>query len=244
MIIEKIRKNIIQPANFIIQAKTNLLENIKINLGSISDSVVQEWFTMLNKKRFLLSNYSRSKIAVAVLDITDFKSFAEYYEIIKGKNSASYFTRKSERMNNTFIAIDRNLYVDDIYEINTSSPRRQGKRMEDRFWIRETHYDDEAKSEYYGIVNNSQKLIAYIYLKYLCEAVFICRSLGHANYLDDGIMYQLIVRSIEKIFDRRSQTQKQIKYIVYDSFLTNSKGLSLFKKRFKFEPKTVVWEVE
>src|SRR5262245_65370133 len=43
---------------------------------------------------------------------------------------------RAERLGYSFGEIARHLYADDLYEINTSLPERQGRRMDPAYWER------------------------------------------------------------------------------------------------------------
>ena len=80
------------------------------------------------------------------------------------------------------------------------------------------------------------KLVGYIRTLHLGETIFINNILGHGAYLKAGVVYFLLLEVVQRCFER-----DDVRYIIYDSYWGNSRGLALFKKRFHFEPTKVTW---
>lgn len=74
-----------------------------------------------------LKLFKNKSLGVSLIDLNDFANFEEYYKSINGKNSAAYYSRKALKREYKFVEIDRNNFIDDIFDINTSAPMRQGK---------------------------------------------------------------------------------------------------------------------
>jgi len=159
----------------------------------------------------------------------------DYLVLIRGKNSASYYCRVAEKRSYTFAQINPNQYIDDIYIINTSTPTRQGKPMSNSYIEKIPSYPTDKLNQFYGVFKEGQ-LVAYVWMKCIGQVWSISRILGHAEYLSDGIMYLLLVKTICKLI---SDGDKEI--IMYDTFLGNSKGITLFKKRIGFTPYKIRW---
>ncbi len=243
MIIYKLRKNILKPLKYQLKALIKKMPSISINLGNNKDSIVNKWYLVLNKYIPILTFTTNKKIAVACLPIKDFNNLEDYLNTVKGKNSADYFSRRAIKKNYLFNQIDRNNFIDPIFEINTSSEIRQKKKMSLEYSTKIMEYINEEFNEYYGVFTSDNKLVAYADVAFLNEAAFIYIILGHKKFLDDGIMYFLITSIVNKSILYKSSKYPSLKYIIYDSFLTNSDGLTLFKKRFGFKPYKVKWIV-
>ena len=241
MLYNKIQKKFFNLINSYVTIRKDLFHYITINLGSTLNSRVKNWYKYLNKRHFIFGNYSSGKIGNAIIDLTGFNSFKEYTETVKGKNSVYYYKTRCEKMKYYFRPIILNDHIDEIFEINTSVNKRQGKKMASKYSIKVDNYEPEELTEYFGVFNIEGKLVSYINLLFVNEAVFIFKLLGHASFLKDNIMYFMIFNAIEQIFKRRENKYPYLKYIIYDSFFTNSKGLAFFKKRFGFSPVVVKW---
>lgn len=243
MFVYKLQKNIIQPIFYYFQSKFGYMPKAEVLLGDKNDPVVNYWHGSLTNFNKLFILFSNKKIAVSCLDISQFQNEIEYFKIIKGKNSADYFTRRALKKGYFVNILNRNNFIDDIFEINTSSEFRQNKKMTLSYRKKVLKYDDEVFNTYYGIFTKEGKLVGYANIIELSQAAFIYKILGHKKFLDDSIMYLLITSLISEIIKKNNSNNVRVKYVFYDSFLTNSKGLTLFKKRFGFIPYMISWKM-
>lgn len=225
--------------------KIGIIPLLNIHLGNSKSKRIKEWYKMLNEKHPIFGRYASGTMGLAIIDLNKFNSFTDYENSVRGKD---YVTVKCTRCLNrgyTFNVLDRNKYSEEIFSINTSADTRQGKKMKKQYLTAVKDYEQEELTEYYGVFNKEGKLVSYIHLLFTNEAVFIFKLLGHDDYLKDNIMYLMIFKAIEQIFKRREEENYQnLKYIVYDSFFTNSEGLTFFKKRFGFSPNAVKWSID
>ena len=224
--------------------KKGIIPLVNIHLGNSRSNRIKEWYKMLNKRHPIFGKYSANTIGLSLIDLNKINSFAEYENSVKGKD---YVTVKCTRCINrgyTFNFLDRNQLTDEIYSINTSADERQGKKMNETYLKTNELYEQEEFTEYYGVFNKEGKLVSYIHVLFADEVAFIFKLLGHDNFLKDNIMYLMIFKAIEQIFKRKEDTYPNLKYIIYDSFFTNSEGLAFFKKRFRFAPYAVKWLID
>jgi hypothetical protein len=225
--------------------KKGIIPLLNIQLGNSNSNRIKEWYTMLNKKHPIFGKYASGTMGLALIDLNKFNSFADYENSVRGKD---YVTVKCSRCINrgyTFNVLNRNKYHEEIFLINTSADMRQGKKMKKQYLKADKSYEQEELTEYYGVFNKEGKLVSYIHLLFTEETVFIFKLLGHDDYLKDNIMYLMIFKAIEQIFNRKKEkTYQNLKYIIYDSFFTNSEGLVFFKKRFGFSPYAVKWLID
>ncbi len=238
---KKIQKNIFQPYKMIRDHKKGIIPLVKIHIGNSRSKRIKEWYEMLNERHPIFGKYSANTMGLSLIDLTKFDSFSDYEQTVKGKD---YVTVKCTRCANrgyTFNILDRNQRSDEIYSINTSADERQGKKMSDHYLKTNKLYEQEEFTEYYGVFNKEGKLVSYVHLLFANEVVFIFKLLGHDSYLKDNIMYLMIFEAIKQIFKRKEEVYHNIKYVIYDSFFTNSEGLAFFKKRFRFTPYAVKW---
>jgi hypothetical protein len=189
-----------------------------------------------------LKLFRNKTIGIALIDLNSYNNFDEYYKSINGKNSAAYYTRKAIRKGYKFIKIDRNDYIDDIYEINTSTEYRQGRKMSASYIKKVEKYKNEKNYRYFGVVNNENKLVSYCNIGFYGEFALVSTLLGHKKYLNDGIMYLMMVEFNRIMFDEYKN--KGYKYIMYDTFFGSSEGLKQFKRKLGYKPYKVSWKWE
>jgi hypothetical protein len=168
-------------------------------------------------------------IGAALIDLSHFSSRADYLEQIKNKNHGGYHAKRARNRGYVFAEIDRNNYVDDIYAINTSLENRQGRPMEGHYLEKRSHYDALAHFRYYGILNPDGKLVAYANLGIYGNFAAFSHMLGIRN--NDGIMHLLLSEAICRLID-----DKQVRYVMYDTFFGAQPGMRTFKTILGFKP--------
>jgi len=186
--------------------------------------------------------FKNKSIGVALINLTEYDTFEQYYKSINGKNSAAYYARKAIRRGYKFIEIDRNDYINDIYEINTSSEIRQGRKMPESYLKKVEKYQNEKNYRYFGVVNKDGVLVAYCNIGFYGEFALISSLLGHKEYLNDGIMYLMMVEVNKIVLE--NYKKNGCKYIMYDTFFGASNGLKKFKQKLGYKPYRVKWKLE
>jgi len=185
--------------------------------------------------RFPIFRYKT--LGVALIDRKPFTNGEEYVKSVNGKNSAAYFMRKSVRAGYTFREIDPIASADSIYEVNLSADMRQGRVMDESYRIKLTDYPVNANNSYYGVFHN-EMLVAYLWVVRSGELALLNRLLGHADHLNNGVMYHLVCGFVEQEFNSDSPA----KFVMYDTFFGASDGLKMFKQRCGFKPWRVKWK--
>lgn len=204
-----------------------------------NDEKSKAMYAYFNKRSKKFFGIRRLSTAVALLDLSSYSSFEDYRLSIRGKNSADYFKRRCEKKGYIFKAIDRNNYIDEIHDINTSLKQRCGAKMGSEYSKKRERYDN-LNILAYGVFKED-RLVAYTDLSISKELVKINRILGHGDYLSDNIMYLLLFSTIEELMTLKET--RNIKYFMYDSFWGNPQGLVLFKHRFKFCAYKLNWKI-
>lgn len=205
-----------------------------VNLGKtvVAGRLSREFSKRKAKFLFLVP---RKRIAIALLDKSKYHNdFAVYYETVKGKNSVKYFHQQAHKKGAEFRSIEPELFENEIFEVNTSLEVRQGKEIKQEYLQRGNITRGEGM-DVYGVFMDD-KLVGYIRTLHLGETIFINNILGHGAYLKAGVVYFLLLEVVQRCFER-----DDVRYIIYDSYWGNSRGLALFKKRFHFEPTKVTW---
>ena len=224
--------------------KEGTIPLFNIHLGNSGNERVNSWYKILNKKHPLFGKYSAGTFGLSLIDMNKFNLFSDYENSVRGKDFVSVKCSRCLKRGYTFDVLDRNKHIDEIFSINTSSNERQGKKMSNNYIKKDEFYIKEDSTEYFGVFDKEGKLVSYIHVFFAEEAAFIFKLLGHDSYLNDNIMYLMIFKAIEQIFKKRDETSKKLRYIIYDSFFTNSEGLAFFKRRFGFSPAAVKWTMD
>ncbi len=219
------------------------LQKKQITFSDFDNLSIENYKTTYNyfTKPHRLKLIKNKTIGVALIDIDDYNSdFDSYLKSINGKNSAAYYQRKSIKRGYAFEEIDKNDFIDDIYEINTSATMRQGHKMGDSYIKKIEKYEHKSNFKYYGILKDG-KLHAYCDIGFYGEFALISRLLGHKKYLNDGIMYHMLI-SLAKLIFEKYKTNHQCRYIMYDTFFGASEGLKQFKNKLNYRPYKVKWK--
>jgi hypothetical protein len=176
-------------------------------------------------------------VGAALVDLTRFRNRDEYMGEFKGRNSATSHARKAKAKGYTVIEIDRNDFIDDIYEINTSLEVRQGRRMDASYSEKTTSYRSEANYKYYGVLNAEGKLVAYGELGFYGNFAAFSRVIGLRN--NDGIMHLMVSEIICQLIEAGGY-----QYLMYDTYFGASPGLKNFKKMLGFQPYRAKYSIQ
>lgn len=185
---------------------------------------------------------SSKTLGVALLPVPD--DINAYIDSINGKNSAAYYARKAERRGYVIKEIDRNQYADDIFELRTSKPERQGRPIPERFRQKKSVFNNLIPNyHHWGVIDGHGKLAACSWVASYNEVSIISMLMGHADHLNNGVMYQLVVHIIKHAAEMK-KSGSPVKYIMYDSFFGATSGMIMFKQKLGFKPYRVKWMKE
>ena len=98
----------------------------------------------------------------------------------------------------------------------------------------------EQGSEVYGVSDSAGVLRAYADIRVCGDVAILLRLLGHAEALDQGVMYLLLTELIHTMIDRR-RSEGTPAWFMYDMFSGASAGLRQFKRTLGCEPYRVKW---
>lgn len=222
----------------------NELEKVSLsfkNYNNETEATFKKVYTLFNKRHRLIV-FKHKSIGVALIDLAKHETFEAYLQSINGKNSAAYYSRKAKKRNYVFQEINRNDYIEDIHEINTSAEVRQGKKMADDYVEKVDRYENEPAYRYFGVVDENNKLVSYCNIGFFGEFSLIAVLLGHKKHLNNGVMYFMIISLVELMY--KDCKESGYKYVMYDTFFGASEGLQLFKKKLGFSPYKVNWKWE
>jgi hypothetical protein len=145
---------------------------------------------------------------------------------------------RASRLGYRFEPIDRSLWNDAIYEINTSKSERQGRPMSDGYL---TRYEHGALPDYpcarhsihtYGVLDES--LRAYLTLYRIGQLALVSMILGHGEHLRNDVMYLLFQGVVE-------EQAGQGGFFYYNRHDSGTEGLRFYKERVGFAPAEIEW---
>lgn len=127
-------------------------------------------------------------------------------------------------------------HVGDILAIHHSMPVRQGQPMLDAY------VDEESVAKYaanaktlHGVLDGDGAVRAYANLEVLGELAMFGRLIGHADDLEEGIVYLLASEAIGDLIAAKRDGGLP-RWVMGGSLWGNSEGLAYFKRRVGFRP--------
>jgi hypothetical protein len=150
--------------------------------------------------------------------------------------------RRAQRDGYSFAHIDRDQYLDDIFEINTSMPVRQGRPMAESYQRRPAPFGPlpdysclHHRIRTYGVLKDGH-LVAYSWVYMVGEMCLFSTILGHGDHLKSGMMSLLVAEAAHDLMDSSG-----LKYAMYNMHDSGSEGLRFFKEQMGFAPYRVSW---
>lgn len=191
-------------------------------------------FTKRHPRYKLIQNKS---MGAALVDLTGFHSRQEYMEKLKGRNHGAHHAGKAKSRGYVVVEIDRNDFIDEIHEINTSVEVRQGRPMDPAYLEKKTYYSPDKNFKYYGVMNSSGKLMAYGELGFFGNFASFVRLMGYRN--NDGIMHLLVTEIICRLIEDGT-----LNYAMYDTYFGANPGLKSFKTMLGFKPYRAKYSIQ
>ncbi len=141
----------------------------------------------------------------------------------------------------TFGRLDALARIDEVLAINRSSEARQGIPMHPDYHDREkVRRYFQRDSDVFGVSDAGGVLRAYLSMRACGDVAFIERLLGHAEALEEGVMYVLIMGTVDELISRRQVTDRPT-WFMYDMFSGASAGMRSFKHVIGCRPYRVSW---
>lgn len=197
-------------------------------------TIAYDYFTKRHPKYRVIQN---KRWGAALYRLPD--TFADY----SGHRfrSLRQHVSRAQRLGYKFEPIDPFIHVDAVMDINRSGGERQGQAMHpdylDEAAVR--HYFNQTTSVY-GVFDSTGALRGYADIVVCGELAHMGRLLGHAEALNDGVMFLLVTELIRVLIERRHLDGRPV-WFMYDTFPGGSKGLQQFKHRLGFDPYRVNW---
>jgi hypothetical protein len=150
---------------------------------------------------------------------------------------------RADRLGYAFAPFDRSRYVDDVFAVNTSLERRQGRPMTAGYRERPSSSPEPAPTcprhgvHAYGVFLDSDlrpELVAYAFIYRAGALALVSQILGHGAHLASDVMY-LLARGV------LANELELGGYLVYNRHDSGTDGLRYYKERVGFEPREVAW---
>jgi hypothetical protein len=193
--------------------------------------------------RYYTRRHPRYKIignktmGAALIDLGRYADAPAYLDDIQGKNRGAWHARRARSRGYVCTEIDRNAHIDAIHAINTSLDERQGRPMDQKYRDKATRFDRQDHFGYYGVFNADGQLMAYANIGRYGNFSAFSQLIGMRN--NDGIMHLLMVDIVSRLLE-----QKQVRYVMYDTFFGAQPGLQQFKRILGFQPYRVKYSLQ
>jgi Acetyltransferase (GNAT) domain len=182
--------------------------------------------------------YSRLGTGTSVAVLPD--TYEQWFQDVGKRRRRK--VRLAQQQGYEFRRINRDDYLDDIYEVNTSLEERQGREMAPRYRRKVNpfgplpeHTCPRHQLCTYGVLKDG-KLVAYAWIYQTGEMFLLSTLLGHGEHLNEGIMFLLIAGVIEDLIRTAGS-----KYAVYERHWSGTEGLRFFKEQMGFKPYMVTF---
>jgi hypothetical protein len=193
--------------------------------------------------RYYTRRHPRYKIignktmGAALIDLGRFDNAPAYLDDIQGKNRGAWHARRARTRGYVCTEIDRNEHIDAIHAINTSLDERQGRPMDQKYREKTARFERQDHFRYYGVFHPDGKLMAYANIGRYGNFSAFSQLIGMRN--NDGVMHLLMVDIISRLLE-----QKQVRYVMYDTFFGAQPGLQQFKRILGFQPYRVKYSLQ
>lgn len=199
---------------------------------------------------------------VASLSLRDY-TYESYVAAIRkhGNANAVREARKAKNAGYVVEPFPRQLFIPDIYAINTSAPARGGEPMRDVYLrsigemggaprrdipLRKPKCTKHHQTMFgvfrpnpghmQGEVKTDRQLVAYLSVNRYGNCAIYSTLLGHHAYLRDGIMSLLHLEVVRSLMHPEDETLKGIDYLMYHRYHNAHPGLTAWKKHRVFRP--------
>lgn len=149
---------------------------------------------------------------------------------------------RAERRGYTFSVVRREEHSDELFAINTSAERRQGRPMSESYTKRYEYAPlpvypcERHQVRTYGVKSPTGELVAYLWL-YVAGQLRLCSSIiGHAAHLENEVMYLLFRGMVEAEHERDPDG-----VVMYHRWDNGTEGLRFYKERVGLRETEVEW---
>ena len=196
-------------------------------------------------KEYLTLSKENEDFELAVIDLTQFRTFDDFLmSAIGRKRRAEYRKAIKEGYYTKVLSVEEmNNRRDELFAINTSTDKRQGKMSEEY-----SKYPEEIKEltcpyhfqKTYAVFAPDDTWIGYIYPRFCGDVVRTYRILGHAKYMGKiNFMILLMFHTVKNLIENYPEA----KYFIYHLMNVGSQGLQDWKKNAGFKPTRFVGNI-
>lgn len=215
------------------------LPKIKIEIVDNDKSgEIKEIYNSFNSRHPKYKIIRNKTLGVMLFNIP--KTIEEYESQISGKNSVMYYTRRCNKLGYYTDYFIKNKHLDELYEINTSSTKRQGREMSKHYKEKVKKEKEKETTKFFGVFTKDHKLVGYIKLIKTKKLCIIAQLLGHSDYQNDNIMYLILHDLIVSLINENKDNDYTV-HLMYDTYFGGTDGIKLYKKRHAFKPYKVKW---
>ena len=204
------------------------------------EQVVRDYYASTRKRHPKFPLVRIDEYGVALFRLPP--AFEEYFMGIEASARRNY--KKAARMGYRFEKIDYNVHLDSIREIWQSKTVRQGKVPDYLLQGAVSPCENPPSRSnihdyaYFGVLQD-RTLVAYLGCLVSGEMCAIEQIYGHAEHHPNGVVPMLIIDLVRNL----PEQYPQVKYVTYDTFLGAGRNLRRFKRKFRFAPHRVTWDL-
>jgi hypothetical protein len=220
-----------------------LRELLRLPVASLHFDSCIEPVDVARTYRYYTRPHPRYKIirnktmGAALIDLVRYTGTPAYLDDIAGKNRGAWHAKRARSRGYICTEIERNDHIDAIHAINTSLQERQGRPMDEKYREKITRFERQPHFNYFGVLNPEGKLVAYANIGRYGNFSAFSQLIGIRN--NDGIMHLMMVDIVTRLLE-----QKQVRYVMYDTFFGAQSGLQQFKRVLGFQPYRVKYTLQ
>jgi hypothetical protein len=220
-----------------------LRELLRLPVASLHFDSCIEPVDVARTYRYYTRPHPRYKIirnktmGAALIDLVRYTGTPAYLDDIAGKNRGAWHAKRARSRGYICTEIERNDHIDAIHAINTSLEERQGRPMDEKYREKITRFERQPHFNYFGVLNPEGKLVAYANIGRYGNFSAFSQLIGIRN--NDGIMHLMMVDIVTRLLE-----QKQVRYVMYDTFFGAQSGLQQFKRVLGFQPYRVKYSLQ
>lgn len=216
----------------------------RVTLGLWGDDSIHTIYKSFIKPHPRYKIIRNKAIGVALIELPE-----SLDAFLKGKEKQAFRTNRNKAIKLGYTArfFHSPDFAEQIFAVNTSSQERQGHEMSASYTDLSQVKEYCAKYPHlFGVFNPEGSLCAYIHPIECGEIVLLNRILGHAEHVNNGVMYFMLSALIDELTQKGTLNEQpdprgRVRFIMYDTYFGAADGLKYFKERLGFKPYRVKW---
>ncbi len=223
---------------FQLKKTIEVLRSPKVDLDMFGDETIHSLYLDFSRPHPRFPFFAKKGPGAALIFLPD-----EHGEYIKtmAKELTARKCRKASKAGYSFRIFSGAEHYEDLLEINRSSRQRQGRDMDEHYINPESVRSFcDSHETLFGVFNSCGGLVAYADVPVTGDMFLFSTILGHASFMNDGIMYLLVSEVLRHFIEVRRERGFP-RCAMYDMFWGAKPGLYQFKKMLGFKPFRVTW---